>query len=78
MSTIKNERLFKELTKSELLLLKIGKLVECDICHNQVFMGTNWMMTTKRDNNSKFINKKAVCPNCQPSVLAMGELMVSI
>jgi len=70
--------LARELTKSEQLLLKIGELVECDICHKKEIMGTNWMMTAEKDDRGHFINKKAVCPRCQRTVAATGALLVSI
>lgn len=58
-----------ELTKSEKLLKRIGVKEECDICHNKVAFGNNWMMTSK---------KEAVCPGCQSFIAGKGELLVSI
>lgn len=68
----------RPLTKSEELLTHIGKLVSCDICHQQVIMGTNWLMTAQTDNQGHFIGKKAVCPACKKAVAATGALLVSI
>ena len=56
-------------TKSERLLSQIGKIVECDICHEKVIMGHNWLMTGKRE---------AVCPKCQPALLKSDGLLVTI
>ena len=67
-----------ELTKSEILLSKIGQEVECGICHNKVVMGRNWTMTAKRDKYGEFYDKKAVCPNCRPTIERSGALLVNI
>ena len=64
----------RKLTKSEQLLLKIGQEVECDICHHQVLMSNRWKLTAERDSNNNFINKRSVCPTCQPEM----SLLVSI
>jgi hypothetical protein len=63
------EKVDRSLTKSEELLASIGKPVYCDICHKQVVMGHNWLMTPE---------KEAVCPSCQPSVVNAGSLLVTI
>ena len=68
----------RELTKSELLLSKIGELVTCDICHREVLMTTGWMMTAQRDSAGNFVDKKAVCPLCQAEVMKNCEILVSI
>ena len=68
----------RELTKSELLLDKIGEFVICDICHREVLMTTNWMMTARRDSAGNFVDKKAVCPLCQAEVMKNCEILVSI
>ncbi len=65
-------------TKSERLLSQMGKPVECDICREKVTMGSNWLLTAERDNHGDFINKRAVCPKCQPSVAKTGVILVSI
>jgi len=67
-----------KLTKSEQLLLKMGQLVECDICRQQVITNRSWMLTTKRDSSGRFFDKKAVCPACQFSIAKNGDLLVSI
>ncbi len=72
------KRLETKLTKSEQLLLRIGQLVDCDICHEKVIMGSNWLMTAERDNYGEFINKQAICPKCRPSVAKTGVISVSI
>ena len=77
MPNIKKE-MVRELTKSEQLLLKIGQEVECDMCHQQVLMTDNWKMTAYRDDNGNFVDKKAVCPICQPSAMRNNLLLVSI
>jgi len=68
----------RKLTKSEELLTHIGELVYCDMCHQQVLMTDNWKMTAYRDNNGNFIDKKAVCPSCQPELAINGTLLVSM
>ena len=78
MLTDKKATIERRLTKSEQLLLKMGQLVECDICHKQVIMNKSWMLTAKRDNGGRFFDKKAVCPACQSSVAKNGDLLVSI
>ena len=77
MPNIKKE-MVRELTKSEQLLLKIGQEVECDMCHQQVLMTDNWKMTAYRDDNGNFVDKKAVCPSCQPELAINGTLLVSM
>ena len=68
----------RELTKSELLLQKIGELVDCDTCHQQTIMTNQWMMTANRDKDGNFFDNKTVCPQCQPELASNGELLVTI
>jgi hypothetical protein len=68
----------RSLTKSEELLTHIGRLVSCDICHKQVVFNRNWLMTADKDTRGNYINKRAVCPGCQPAVVRTGAMVVTI
>jgi hypothetical protein len=68
----------RPITKSERLLLDIGNLVECDVCHKQVTMSRRWMLTAKKDVYGKWTDKRAVCPDCQKAVYDSGEILISI
>lgn len=74
----KIEEKARPLTKSERLLLEIGNLVECDVCHKQVTMSKRWMLTAKKDIYGNWTDKRAVCPDCQKQVFENGDILISI
>ena len=43
------------MTRSESLQKKVGKKVECDICHKLKFLDNYWMMNP---------NEEILCPEC--------------
>lgn len=56
-------------TKSEKLAGQVGQQVACEICHQELTFGPDWLMTS---------GKKIVCPKCQPKVSKEGGLLVNI
>lgn len=56
-------------TISEKLQDRIGKKVECSVCHKRKCLTYRWGI-------HQF--KAPVCPTCQPKVVSQGGIIVSI